>query len=208
LRQEATPMGLPRQLRTLTDEEHNKVARLIRAESAPVRLARRAWIIHLAAQGLTPPAIAQQLGMSEKAVRHRLQRFATEGIAGLEDAPRSGRPRTYSPDVTNQVIAKARSLPPRPAEGETPPTCHWTLDRLQAELAKDGIPIKRSQIRRLLKAEHLKWQKPRTWLESPDPQFAEKRVHIGLSTGRRRCRPVEQGGIVDLTGAQQVVNHP
>ena len=64
---------------------------------------------------------------------------------------------------------------PAPKEGEVLPTCHWTLDRLQAELAKDGIPIKRSQIRRLLKAEHLKWQKPRTWLESTDPDFAEKR---------------------------------
>jgi transposase len=88
--------------------------------------------------------------------------------------------------VTNQVIAKARSLPPKPAEGEVPPTCHWTLDRLQAELAKDGIAIKRSQIRRLLKAEHLKWQKPRTWLESTDPDFAEKRGPSSTSTPARR----------------------
>ena len=35
-----------------------------------------------------------------------------------------------------------------------------------------------------------------------------KRVHIGLSTGRHRCLPVEQGGIVSVTRAQQVVNHP
>lgn len=181
-------MGLPLHLRTLTNEEHRKVARLIRAESAPARLVRRARIIHLASEGLTTPAIAQQLGISEKAVRHRLQRFASEGMAGLEDAPRSGRPRTYSPDVTNQVIAKARSLPPKPGEGEgeTPPTCHWTLDRLQAELAQDGIPIKRSQIRRILQAEHIKWQKTRTWLESTDPEFAKKRGSSSGSTPSRR----------------------
>jgi transposase len=59
------------------------------------------------------------------------------------------------------------------------------LDRLQAELAKEGLPIKRSQIRRLLKAEHLKWQPPRTWLESSNPDFAEKR---GPSSGSTHSR--------------------
>jgi transposase len=163
------------QLRPLTDEEQTKIERLARAQSAPVRLARRARIVQLAAQGQTVPAIARHVNVSEKAVRQWLKRFAAEGMEGLEDAPRSGRPPTYRPDETNRVIAKARSLPPKPQEGEVPPTCHWTLDRLQAELAKDGIPIKRSQIRRLLKAEHLKWQQPRTWLASTDPDFADNR---------------------------------
>jgi transposase len=129
------------------------------------------------------PVIAQQLGVSEKAVRQRIERFAAEGLTGLDDAPRSGRPRTYSADVYSRVVAKARGLPPNPeepADGAVPPTCHWTLDRLQAELAKDGLPIKRSQIRRLLKAEHSQWQKPRTWRESTDPDFAEQR---GSSSG-------------------------
>src|SRR5258707_10091171 len=168
-------MPLQLHLRALTGEEQHKIARLICAQSAPVRLVRRARIIDFAAQGLTVPGIAKQLSVSEKAVRQWLKRFAAQGLEGLQDAPRAGRPRTYRPDETNRVIAKARSLPPKPQEGEVPPTCHWTLDRLQAELASDGISIKRSQIRRLLKAEHLKWQKPRTWLESSDPEFAEKR---------------------------------
>ena len=165
-------------LRALTDEEREKLERLMRAQSAPVRLVRRARIIHLAAQGLSVPVIAQHLGLSQKAVRQRIERFALEGIVGLDDAPRSGRPRAYNEDAYSRVVAKARGLPPKPAnvaEGEVAPTCHWTLDRLQTELAKDGLPIKRSQIRRLLKAEHIKWQKPRTWLESTDPDFAAKR---------------------------------
>ena len=177
-------------LRALADEEREKIERLVRAQSAPVRLVRRARIIQLAAQGLSAPAIAQQLGVSEKAVRQRLARFAVEGLAGLDDAPRSGRPRTYPEDVYSHVVAKARGLPPKPADGEVPPTCHWTLDRLQAELAKDGLPIKRSQIRRILQAEHIKWQKPRTWLESTDPDFAEKRGPSSGSTPlRQRAAP-------------------
>lgn len=176
------------QLRPLSTEERSKIDRLTHAQTAPVRLARRARIIALAAQGLTAPQIAHQLPISEKAVRQWLKRFETGGLDGLEDAPRSGRPPTYRPDETNQVIAKARSLPPQPdtpEQGETPPSCHWTLDRLQAELAKEGISIKRSQIRRILKAEQIKWQQPRTWLESNDPQFAEKRGPSFTSTPTR-----------------------
>ena len=176
------------QLRRLTDEEQTKLERLTRAQSAPLRLVRRAQIIWLAAHGLRVPAIARQLGIGEKAVRQRLARFETAGLDGLEDAPRSGRPRTYTEDVYSQVVAKARALPPKPVEGdaEVPPTCHWTLDRLHAELAKEGLSIQRSQIRRVLKAEHITWQKPRTWLESTDPDFAEKRGPSSGSTRRRQ----------------------
>src|SRR5258706_5993863 len=167
--QEGRAMAL--QLHALGEDERTKIDRLTHAQTGPVRLARRGHIIALAAQGLTAPQIAHQLQISEKAVRQWLKRFETAGVAGLEDAPRSGRPPTYRPDETNRVIAKARSLPPKPQhpqqeaqDAQEPVTCHWTLDRLQAELAKEGIAIKRSQLRRLLKAEHIKWQRPRTWL--------------------------------------------
>ena len=100
------------QVRALSDDEQTKIERLTHAQSAPVRLVRRARIIHLAMQGLTAPHIAAQLQISEKAVRQWLKRFETAGLDGLEDAPRSGRPHTYRLDATNRVIAKARSLPP------------------------------------------------------------------------------------------------
>ena len=176
---------MARYVRPLTDDERKKIERLTRAQTVPVRLARRARLIALAATGLSVPTIAHQVQQSEKCVRRWIERFNADGVDGLDDAPRSGRPRTYPQDAYSRVIAKARDLPPKPAEGEVPPTCHWTLDRLQAELAKEGVSIKRSQIRRLLKAEHLKWQKPRTWLESTDPDFAEKRGPSSPSTPPR-----------------------
>jgi transposase len=172
-------------VRPISDDEQKKIERLTHAQTVPVRLARRARIIALAATGLSVPAIAVQVQQSAKCVRRWIERFNAAGLDGLDDAPRSGRPRTYPEDVYSHVIAKARGLPPKPAEGAVPPTCHWTLDRLQTALAKEGLPIKRSQIRRILKTEHLTWQKPRTWLESTDPDFAEKR---GSSSGSIRLR--------------------
>jgi transposase len=177
-------------VRTVSEEERAKLERLTRAQIAPVRLVTRARIINLAADGQTAPAIACQLHLGVATVRTWIKRFNADGLAGLDDALRAGRPRTYDEEVRGRVIAKARSHPPGLAEGETPPTCHWTLDRLQAELAKDGVPIRRSQIRRILRAEHVKWQQPRTWLASDDPHFAEKRGRSLTSTPiRRRAAP-------------------
>lgn len=162
-------------VRELTIEERTKIERLVRAETAPVRLVRRAQIVQRSAVGMTVPTIARELGLGEPTVRLWIRRFTAEGLAGLDDAPRAGRPRTFTEVQRGQVIAKARSCPPKPDGEDVPPTCHWTLDRLEVELNKEGLPIKRSQIRRILREEHLKWQQPRTWLVSDDPQFAEKR---------------------------------
>jgi transposase len=167
-------------------EECTKLNRLARSQTATVRLARRAEIILRSAERQTVPMIARELGLVEKTVRVWVERFNTAGLEGLEDAPRAGRPRTYTEAERSRVIAKARGLPPKPEQEEVPPTCHWTLDRLQAELHRDGLLIKRSQIRRILRAEHVKWQKPRTWLESDDPEFAEKRGPSSSSTPTRR----------------------
>lgn len=116
---------MPLQVRALTDGEQTKIERLTHAQSVPVRLVCRALIIALAAQGLTAPHIAAQLQISEKAVRQWAKRFEASGLDGLEDAPRSGHPHTYQPDETNRVIATARSLPPKPTEGELP--CYDSL---------------------------------------------------------------------------------
>jgi transposase len=173
-------------VREPTAEERAKLTRLARSQTAPVRLARRAEIVLRSAQRETAPAIARGLGLAEKTVRLWVERFDAAGLDGLEDAPRSGRPPTYTEAQRGRVLAKARGLPPKPEAGEAPPTCHWTLDRLAAELHREGVPIKRSQIRRFLKAEHVKWQRPRTWLESDDPEFAEKRGPSSASTPSRR----------------------
>ena len=176
------------QVRELTAEEHTKIGRLIRSQSAPLRLVRRARIIHLAIGGTPLRAIARELQMSPHGVRPWIERFNQLGLDGLEDAHRSGRPPTYHEDQRSQVLAKARSVPPKTASSEQPATCHWSLDLLQRELNREGIPIKRSQIRRMLKEEHIAWQRPRTWLESDDPDFAGKGPGSSTSTRTRRRR--------------------
>lgn len=172
-------------VRELTDDERGKIDRLVSARTAPARLVQRAKIILLSAEGKRVPAIAEEVGLGPAPTRGWIHRFNEQGLEGLDDATRAGRPRTYDEEHRSEVIGKARSLPPKPEGAEVPPTCHWTLDRLQEELNKEGLSIKRSQIRRILKAEHVKWQKPRSWLESDDPEFVEKRGPSSASTSIR-----------------------
>ena len=162
-------------VRDVTEDEQAKLERLVRATTAPVRLVARARIVLAALAGRSAPQVAAEGGVGAATARRWIGRFNAAGLAGLDDAPRAGCPPTYVEGDQSQAVAKARSLPPKPEGGEVPPTCHWTLYRLQEGLNKDGVPIKRSQIRRPLQAEHIKWQQLRTWLESDDPAFAEKR---------------------------------
>src|SRR6266568_1548455 len=161
-------------LRELTKEEHTTIEQVLHARNTPVGKLKRAQIIWLASQGLATPEIAKQLKVSERMVRTRLHRFNEQGLLGLEEAPRSGRPVTYEPALVSEIIQTALS---RPADlGEEGYTT-WTLDRLVDYLHRlKGIRMKRSRISEIFISEGLSWRHEETWFgERVDPDFAKKR---------------------------------
>src|SRR5690349_9661898 len=99
------------QVRELTDDELTALTRLARSRTAAARAVERARIVLAAHRGERVPAIAARLQLAEKTVRLRLQRFNTDGVAGLADAPRSGRPATYTPEEVGMVVAAALTAP-------------------------------------------------------------------------------------------------
>jgi transposase len=160
-------------VRVLTDEEEAEIERLAHSRRASARLVERARIIWQARQGQRVPDIADELQLHEATVRQWLKRFNAQGVAGLEDAPRAGRPPTYTPEQVGAVIATALT----PPEQLGLPFACWTLDRMAAYLNEEqGLPIKRSRIDELLIAEGLRWRTQETWFGARvDPAFAEKR---------------------------------
>lgn len=160
-------------LRRLSKEEDQEIARLTRARTAPVRLATRARIIAGAQQGLRLPDVATAVGVSVRMVRRWVSRFNAQGLAGLADAPRSGRPATYPPAAVGDLIAASLTKP----EDLGLPFGSWTVDRLTAYMNEErGIPIRRSRVSEVLRAEGLRWRQQEPWFgERPDPAFAEKR---------------------------------
>ncbi len=169
--------------RPLTLEEEEAVGRLARSRTAPARAVERARIVWLARQGRRVPAVAREVGVSEATARRWLKRFAERGLDGLADAPRAGRPPTYTPAEVGEVVAASLTKP----DDLGLPFGSWTLDRLAAYLNEErGIPIKRSRIGEVLVAEGLRWRTQETWFgERPDPEFAAKRGRSWPSTRRR-----------------------
>jgi transposase len=171
------------QVREMTAEEAEAIGKLARSRTAPARAVMRARILWRAREGRAVAQIAAELGVARRTVRLWLRRFSEQGLAGLADAPRAGRPRTYTPAQVGEVVGLALS---DPDELDLPFGC-WTLDRLAAYLGEvKGIPIKRSRIGELLRAEGLRWRTRETWFgERVDPAFAEKRGPSSSSTPPR-----------------------
>ena len=151
--------------------EERRIRKLAGARHAPADWIRRAQMIALSWDGLRVPAIAKTLGCSPKAVRYRLARFTAEGLDGLGDRPGAGRKPRISQDQRSQLIALVASTPPgrlvRDSAGELsaadlegPPV--WTLDALTAAARAAGIDIARSQVRRILLADGVRWRHPRS----------------------------------------------
>lgn len=81
----------------LTEEQRSALQRRAAAYSGPHRDVVRAKAILLAADGLSNTEIAERLACSRQAVSTWRRRFCEEGVQGLEERPRSGRPRRFSP---------------------------------------------------------------------------------------------------------------
>lgn len=170
-------------VRTMTDAEMETIRQLAHSRTAPARTVERARMIWLARQGRRMPAIAQELHLTPTTVRSWLMRFNRQGVAGLQEKPRPGRPPLYTPEQVSEVIASSLTNPRELGL----PFASWTLDRLQAYLTEvKGIAMKRTRIDELLLAEGLRWRQQETWFgERVDPAFAEKRGSSRRFTRRR-----------------------
>ena len=73
------------------------LAQWVRSPARPAGQVRRARIVLLAADGVPVRRIAQQVAVDRNVVRDWLDRFRVHGLAGLQDRPRPGRPRTFPP---------------------------------------------------------------------------------------------------------------
>jgi len=166
-------MGKRLALRAVSDEERQAVKRLAHARRAPARAVERAQVVEQALAGKPVETIATELGLARQTVYLWWHRFERLGLAGLEDAPRDGRPPTYTREQVGEIVATALTAP----QTLDLPFQSWTLDRLVAYLSEQkGIAMQRSRLNEILLTEGLRWRKQESWFgERVDPDFAAKR---------------------------------
>ena len=165
-------MGRGRQAQVvkLSKKDRNALEALLRQSTAPQRDVLRARIALMAAEGQTTAAIATSLGMSLPSVSKWRGRVASQGMAGLREVQRPGRPRRIGGAQRLQLLALA--CEPGEAQGRATPT----LDELCERAVEQGVVehISRSHLQRILQAGDVRPHRVRQWLHSPDPQFREK----------------------------------
>jgi transposase len=171
-------------LRAFSDEGRGALEQLAHSRTAQARIVERARLLLAIAEGRRPSQVAKDLGLSRPTVYTWIHRFNEQGLPGLADRPRSGRPHTYTAEQRAAVIAAALT---DPKSLGLPFGCR-TLDRLRDYLNEQkGLPIKRSRISEILVDEGLKWRHQETWFgERVDPDFAEKRGSSSGSTPPHR----------------------
>src|SRR5215472_11601198 len=174
---------MPNRVRILTvpDSDRVKLERRARDRGAPARVAERARIVLLAAEGLTGPQIAQRVGCTEPTVVKWRWQYAVDGLAGLEDAPRPGGPRTVLTDEAISEILSATVTPP-PQALRAAGVTHWSSRRLADWLRRaKGIEVSHDSIARLWRPFCLQPHRTEGFKFSTDPQLdAKVRDVVGL----------------------------
>jgi transposase len=181
----------------LDPKEEDQIRKLAGSRHAPADWIFRAKMIVGSWETKRTTAIAQELGCHPQTVRERLVRFNAEGLEGLGDRPGAGRKPRLTEEERGSIIALARSVPPgklvpmgdelRAPQPEKEP--HWSLDALTRAAHEQGIRIERSQIRRILLTEGVRWRTLHSWGASSDPDFVPK----GPRSSRSTLRPPRTG---------------
>lgn len=184
-------------------QEEHQVRKLAASRHGPADWILHARMVMYSWDGESVETIAKAFHCSAQTVRRRLHRFDEEGIDGLGDRPKAGRPRRLTTADDSRIIALVRTAPPgrlqRRADGSLEAQqedghAQWSLDALAQAAKEAGIAVKRSQIRRVLLREGVRWRQSHSWGTPRDKDFTPKERQSSATTpsrprARRPCAP-------------------
>ena len=149
-----------------TEVEIALLRRIISAHKSEQRMVRRARMILMCAEGRQIKDIAAELGERPNTVILWRDRYKEQGLEGLSDSARSGKPITYGDEFRDKVLKKLAEKPPKGLSG-------WD----GAELA-EALGVSDDAVWRLLRKEGIQLARQRTWCVSADPEFTAKTAEI------------------------------
>ena len=145
--------------------DRRKLEHWVKASSVPAGRARRARIVLLSAEGLAKQEIAATVGVSRPVVDKWRRRYADQGMVGLFDEDRPGRPVR----VDQSKIITATLQPPPKSLGVT----HWS-----SRLLAPRLGLHHATVAAAWKAYGVKRWKAETFKFSTDPELEAKVVDI------------------------------
>jgi len=162
-------LGRPLAPLQLDGEQRQQLEALASSRSLPHGLVTRVRIILLSADGLSNKDIAARLQLNKMTVSLWRRRFLKQGLTGLHEELRPGRPRSIPDEKVATLIR--RTLRTKPKD-----STHWSCRSLAAETR-----LSKSTIHRIWRAFGLQPHRARHFQLSNDPFFVEKvRDIVGL----------------------------
>ncbi|MGF7237718.1 MAG: helix-turn-helix domain-containing protein, partial [Frankia sp.] len=161
---------------TVDAVDRRRLTAMAYSRKTPYRDRLRAEIVLAAAGGLPNARIAARVHTTVDTVRTWRGRFADQGIEGLTDRKRSGRPTRFTPLQVAEVTALACQLP---AETGTP-LSRWSCPELAREAVDRGVApaLSASTVRRWLAQASIKPWQYRSWIFVRDPEFRPKAARV------------------------------
>ena len=140
---------------------------------------RRCSILLASARGDTATVIAKAVGCSSQAVRNVVRAFEMRGLAVL--ALQSRRPHTAAKVFGTERGERLKALLHQSPRQYGKDRSTWTLALAAEVCVEQGVTAERvslETIRDALKRLGVGWRRAKTWITSPDPQYALKKTGV------------------------------
>ena len=163
-------------VRVISNQEGNRLLRIVRRSSGSVVTWRRAQMVLLSAQAMDVSQIARVTFTSPDRVRDVLHNFNLDGFDSLYPRYAGGRPPSFTLAQRRQIKQVALS---RPVDHDLPFST-WSLAKLANFLVAEGVvdDISHEGLRVLLCEEGVSFQVIKTWKQSSDPDFEARKNRI------------------------------
>ena len=160
----------------LSDADRRVLEERARAYRAPHAEVVRARMVLLAARGERNVAIARRLDVHVDVVSRWRRRFCEEGLGGLVDRKRSGRPRSFPATV----VAEVKAMACEPPERRGASLSRWSSAELAAQAVTEGLvdSVAASSVRRWLAEDSIKPWRYQSWIFPRDPGFRVKAARV------------------------------
>jgi transposase len=200
------------QVRPITNEEGNRLLRILRRGTGSVVTWRRAQMVLLSAQAMDVPQIARVTFTSEDRVRDVIHNFNADGFESLYPRYKGGRPPKFTDHQRDEIKRIALSRP----EDHGQPFSTWSLTKLADYLVDKEVveDISHERLRTMLREQGVSFQRIKTWKESTDPDYEAKKDRVldlyALADGKRDGRHDDPDEVIclDEFGPLNLQPHP
>jgi len=172
-------------------EDITEMRKILRGWTRAYALVRRVMIILLLFMGLSVSEVSRQTKANRRIIRKWAERYNNEGLKGLNDSTRKGRPPVFNAEIAMHIVKIACEMP----ELRGRSLDKWDCEEIAEELIRTKVvtSISNESIRRILNSQKIKPWRHHMWLSEKTPRDQEfcTRVKEVMNLYFREMKPCE-----------------